>query len=660
MWHNTLFWIALQVGLQLLVILLPTRLKTAYVLALVLFNTIWSSQLAFLALSQESIVWPLLRVPVIGDLTLTVDTLSGFFILIINFTTTLAAVYGIGYMADQRIRVNMNLYALSFQSMHLGMLLVCMLHHFFGFLMAWELMSLASFFLVLYDYEKPDTLSIAMKYLIQMHLGVLAILVGFLWLYKQTGLFEFAALQTYFAKNPNLPLFFLFFVGFGIKAGFFPLHTWLPEAHPVAPAQVSAVMSGVMIKLGLYGILRVATYLQQDFLNIGIIVIVIGMLTALYGILNALMQHDLKKLLAYSSIENIGIMGIGIGMGLIGVGLKDSTMASLGFIGALMHILNHSMFKPLLFMGAGGVYKASHTRNIEHLGGLIHRMPISATLFLLGAIAICGLPPLNGFVSEFLLYQGIFEGLNATNVSSEVLLLITLITLTLVGGLSVFTFSKAFGLTFLGVPRSPKATQLVPVSAWMIFPQVVLVLGLISIILLPGFYFAIFLEIVGNLFVQEGYAAKGRVFFALEGDTYISLVFLAIIVVLFALRTWIVRRNGQQYGATWGCGYVTGNTRMQYTSNSYAHYFRRLGKGVVSYRENYQPIDPLEIFPASRSLQVEPHDTVETRLIQPSTQKLSWLLQQFAIIQTGRTQSYILYAFLFILILFLLTFFQFI
>jgi len=284
-----------------------------------------------------------------------------------------------------------------------------MLQHGLAFLIAWELMSLSSLMLVMFEHQKKDTLKAGLNYMVQMHVGVVLLSVAFIWAYFEEGSFDFLAIGSFFKENTNVWMFLLFFGGFGIKAGFIPLHSWLPHAHPAAPSHVSGVMSGVIVKMGIYGILRVALMLESNWILIGASLLVLSIATGLYGILNAAVHRDFKKMLAYCTIENIGIIGAGIGLFLLGKGTANPMLAIVGLSAALLHTLNHSLYKSLLFFSVGSVYQATHTRDMEKLGGLIGRMPQTAFCFLIGALAIGGLPPLNGFVSEFLLYNGFME-----------------------------------------------------------------------------------------------------------------------------------------------------------------------------------------------------------------------------------------------------------
>ncbi|MFR4026369.1 MAG: proton-conducting transporter membrane subunit [Alistipes indistinctus] len=318
--------------------------------------------------------------------------------------------------------------------LYLSMLLVVTLRDGFSFLFAWEVMTLSSFVLMLFDAERREVRRAALSYLILMHVGFLFLLAGFVTLYASGLPASFDALALYGEQGGNIiPLFIVFLIGFGMKAGIFPLHVWLPEAHPAAPAHISAFMSGVMIKTGVYGVMRVVSCFDSHLFAIGLIVLCIGAVTGLWGVILAALQNDVKKLLAYSSIENIGIIFIALGTALLGKAEGSDPIFYAGMAGALLHTLNHSFFKSLLFMGAGNIYTATHTTSLDDLGGLGKRMPVTAILFLVGTLAICALPPLSGFVSEFLIYMGLLDGI-AANGPVTVIALSGLIFLALIGG----------------------------------------------------------------------------------------------------------------------------------------------------------------------------------------------------------------------------------
>jgi len=431
----------------------------------------------------------------------------------------------------------MALHYFAFLWLHLSMLLVLMLRDALAFLIVWEIMSLSSFILVIFDSEKRETIKIGIQYLIQMHIGMAFIMLAFIGAYVQTGAaFSFNGLEAYFATHNPLGLFILFFIGFGIKAGFIPLHSWLPHAHPAAPSHVSGVMSGVMIKMGIYGILRVLTYIHHDYLYIGLLILCVSLFSGILGVTMAIVQHDFKKLLAYHSIENIGIIGMGIGLGMIGLGIHIPTLAILGFAGALLHVLNHSLFKSLLFYTAGSVYNQTHTRNIEKLGGLIKKMPKTALFFLLGALAICGLPPFNGFISEFLIYSGIFKSLHSGSLLTDVIFLFSFIGLAIIGGLAVFCFTKVFSIMFLGSARTDKVNNAREVEISMLIPNYLIGFMIISIGLLPALFIKPLSWVVAQFTGDT--AALQQMIPVMNNISIASCIFFIFIGIIWMLRTW--------------------------------------------------------------------------------------------------------------------------
>jgi hydrogenase-4 component B len=488
-----------------------------------------------------------------------------------------------------------------------------------------------------------------------MHVGFLFLLTAFLVAWQTTGQFGFDALQGYFHLKGNTSLFFLFFTGFGIKAGFLPLHTWLPQAHPAAPSHVSGMMSGIMIKLGIYGIFRVLGFVQYDMLTIGVFILGISLISSLYGVMQAIVQHDLKRLLAYHSIENIGIIGIGMGLGTIGLATDNAMLAILGFTGSLLHVLNHSLFKSLLFYAAGAVYQATHTRNIEEMGGLAKKMPKTAGLFLLGSLSICGLPPFNGFISEYLIYLGMIKSLHTSGLYESVTLMMSLIGLTLTGGLAIFCFTKAFGIVFLGEARSEKcktANDPIPV---MILPQIAIAILIILIGLLPAFFVRPVADVTCGLFNIRD-TALGVGFYSNLGS--ISLaggIFILIATLLYGIRHLRLQKVKSENGPTWGCGYTLASSKMQYTATSFADNYSSLSGPLLGMQKKYKPITETEIFPGPRSFETHSSDHIKTSVIDGPVNKLMNLLRKLAFLQTGQIQHYILYPFIFILVVLLLT-----
>ena len=322
--------------------------------------------------------------PILGDVEFIIDPLSAFFVIVISVMSLFGTIYANGYMKPY-FNKGMNVASHCFFLMMLitSMILVVTVQNALFFLIVWELMSLSSFFLVIFEGEKKEVISAGIKYLVYMHLSVIFIIAAFVLLNIQSNSLSFADFASALQNNTNLAnvVFLLAFAGFGIKAGFVPFHNWLPDAHPAAPSHVSGIMSGVMIKTGIYGILRVLLFVGTPSKLAAYTVLIISVISALYGVLYAITQHDIKRLLAYHSIENIGIIGIGMGIGMLGLAYSNPVVAALGFAGGILHILNHSIFKELLFFAAGSVYLKTHTRNIEKLGGLAKNMPYTTLMF---------------------------------------------------------------------------------------------------------------------------------------------------------------------------------------------------------------------------------------------------------------------------------------
>jgi formate hydrogenlyase subunit 3/multisubunit Na+/H+ antiporter MnhD subunit len=643
--------------LSFFILVIPSGIRYGYTLLVTLFIILLTSVPAVNTLfhpARAALLY--LAGGPMGSITFTLDSLSAFFILVTNFTVLTGLLYSNGYLNSYRETKTPARFALHYFSyvwLHISMLCVLMLREGTAFLIAWELMAVSSFMLILFEAEKRSTLKTAVNYLIQMHVGLVLLIIAFLLAESATGKFGFDALPVYFSAHPNVPLFFLFFAGFAIKAGFIPFHTWLPEAHPAAPSHVSGVMSGVMIKMGIFGIVRVVTYVQSDLYMIGILIMVIAVFTGLYGIVMSIVQTDLKKLLAYSTIENVGIIGTGIGLGTIGLGLNQPALTILGFGGGLFHLLNHSLFKSLLFYSAGSVYKATHTRNIESLGGLIHTMPRTAALFLFGSVAICALPPLNGFISEILIYYGLFAGLQASSVFQTMSMLMTILALALIGGLALFGFSKAFGLTFLGTNRSGLHVEKNAVTPEMLFPKLLIAAVILLIGLAPMLFLSPLMGMIGVQFHVNPEPVVGPLVFALSKISMMGIILILFVVGFLYLRMRVLKPAKVAYGPTWGCGYTAGSARQQYTATSYAANFAELANPMLNERADYREISEEDIFPQKRSFSLRPTDIFRS-VLHKITDYSMLALKKIARLQTGNIQHYILYAFIFMLIIFIL------
>jgi formate hydrogenlyase subunit 3/multisubunit Na+/H+ antiporter MnhD subunit len=638
-------------------LVIADKYKSLLAIIIVLINAAITSIPAILALTQNTQAGMFPMPHLLGNILVKVDSLSAWFILIINFTSINGVLYGSGYLkAYSHLKVNRELHWVFYILFHISMVWVCMFENGLAFLIAWELMSLSSLFLVIFEFQNKDTLKAGLNYLVQMHLSVVFLTLGFVWLFLSTGSFDFSSLAALPLTNHSLWIFILLFVGFAIKAGFIPFHTWLPQAHPAAPSHVSGVMSGVIVKLGIYGIIRIITYLRYDWLIIGEIILSLSVVTAIYGIANAAVIKDFKAMLAFCTIENIGIIGIGIGLGLIGIGNGNSTLIMIGFSAALLHTLNHSLFKSLLFFGAGSVYQQTHTRNMEKLGGLIKKMPVTAMFFLIGAMAIGGLPPFNGFVSEYMIYFGLFNGLsNITGISQITLMVLTIAGLAVVGGISLLTFTKAFGVIFLGNPRTELHHEPVETPFIMLLPQYLIVAVMLSVALVPQFYLFYTSKVVVSLFsfntvinpdqflqVSHNIATIGQV----------GMLFIGLLFGMFGLRWIILRKRDKVIYETWGCGYVAPVVKAQYTGSSFTRSFASLFSFMVKERKSYKKMAKPELYPAERTFSTAYADLLEKYLIVPLARRTAFVLNYFQFIQNGQIQSYVLYGLFFILIVF--------
>jgi hydrogenase-4 component B len=638
----------------------PGRYGSFYTLLAVLYTSLSTSWISIHALLYHPVDLTLKFGNFADEVLLRIDGLSAWFILIINFTVVTGFFYGKGYLKKYgQSGARLSMHWILFLFFHLSMILVCMIQNGFAFLVVWEIMSLSSMLLVLFDHENIKTFKAAINYFVQMHIGVTFLTIGFIWVYHQTGSFSFESIHHFFESNRNLWLFLLFFAGFGIKAGFIPFHSWLPHAHPAAPAHISGIMSGVIVKLGIYGILRMISFLTDDFLLIGEIILTLSILSGLYGILNAAVHRDFKRMLAYCTIENIGIIGIGIGIGMIGIGNNSPIMYYLGFGGALLHVLNHSLFKSLLFYSAGSIYQQCHTQNMESLGGLIKYMPKTGILFLIGALAIGGLPPFNGFVSEFLIYNGLMAGIHTGNISQIILFVLILAGLSIIGGLSVLTFSKAFGTIFLGQPRSALSHQPQEVSMLMLLPQYLIVLVMLSIAFVPQ----VFINTVGIILqsMHPMISVPGSFTGFADTTAHINLYFILLTIIvasIWLLRKTVMNKRVIQTDSTWGCGYTAPNSRQQYTGKSFSKPLSKIFNVILIERKQFEELEKGEIFPATKSYVSHYQEFIEKQLINPITEWLILSTNYFSFIQNGRIQSYVLYGIVFILAMVLLSIFN--
>jgi hydrogenase-4 component B len=586
----------------------------------------------------------------IGELHMALDGLAAFFLLCLFLVGGLAALYGAGYLRGFTPRQRLGPALVFFNLLLLSMAGVLLSRDGVLFVMAWEIMSMASFFLVTFEHHRAEVRRAGLTYLIASHLGVAFVLMLFLILAAHTGSFDFDGFAAA-AGTGALPVslcFGLALLGFGSKAGFWPLHIWLPDAHPAAPSHVSAVMSGVMIKLGIYGLLRTLQFLGTPPPWWGLLLIGGGILSGLTGVLHALAQQDCKRFLAYSSVENIGIVALGLGAGLLGQAFGQPLVAWLGFTGALLHVLNHGLFKGLLFQAAGSVLHATGTRDIELLGGLAKKMPRTGLAFLIGALAICGLPPLNGFVGEWLIYLGALRGGSSLPLRWAAVALAIVPILALLGGIALAAFVKVFGVVFLGTPRSTAGADAHESPVAM---QAAMAVGG-GLCLAGGLWPAAFVRVVAcavqSLAPGLSFPESGE----LPALTLLSragIALLALIAALAWLRRLLLRGREVRTAATWGCGYALPTPRMQYTGASFGQPL--LAPFASLLHRHVRSEAPADFFPERARHEERMGDLAGERLLVPAGRWVVAMLSRFRVLQQGRIQIYLAYVFVTLILL---------
>lgn len=619
------------------------RLATAFALAGCLSGCLIAAVPAVRVLATGRSV--ALRLPwsiPMGSFAIALDPLSAFFCLPIVLLGGLAAIYGTAYLRAWRGRKNLGACWFFFNVLLASMLLVVSARNGVLFLIAWEVMALASFFLVMFEDEKESVRRAGRTYLIATHLGTASLLVLFLLLGRRSASLDFDAFGAA-SSGVASAVFLLALVGFGTKAGLMPLHVWLPEAHPAAPSHVSALMSGVMIKTGIYGLLRTFTFLGPPPAWWGWTIVCIAVVSGVLGVLFALAQHDLKRLLAYHSVENIGIICLGLGIGLLGESYGQPAISFLGFAGGLLHVFNHALFKGLLFLGAGAVVHSTHTREIDHLGGLLKRMPWTGALFLIGAAAICGLPPLNGFTSEFLIYVGAFNAVITQGAGGAIAGIVVIGALALIGGLAVACFAKAFGIVFLGEARSDHATHAMECGWAMRLPMAVLAAGCVLGGLLGPVAVHGISKAAAQLCTSPGAeeAALTRAVGPLRWVMFVSAAFLLLAAAVAYLRHLLLNGRSVRTSVTWDCGYAAPAPRMQYTSSGFAQPIVTLFRFVL--RTHREQTAVAGYFPGQAGLSTHTNDPAQEEVYEPAFEGAGRLLAKLRWLQSGHMQLYVLY-----------------
>lgn len=591
--------------------------------------------------------WPL----PLGEFRLALDGLSAWFLLMIGIVGLASAVYSWGYLEGGRGRNANRAYPPIFCTLLAAMVLTVCAGDALVFLIGWELTSLSAFFLVGLNDHDPQARYGAWTYLIATHmgtaLGVLPLFAVFVAKTGGTGMEHFAEAYDSTRSIACVVLFMLAVVGFGTKAGFVPFHVWLPLAHPVAPSPVSALMSGVVIKIGIYGLLRALSWLPGLPAYCGVMLMAVAAGSAVLGILSALGQRDIKRMLAYSSVENIGIVGLGVSVGMIGLSFRMPALVACGMGGALLHALNHSLFKGLLFMSAGAVIHGTGTGNLEQLGGLAKFTRANSLAFLTGSIAICALPPLNGFLGEYLIYSGLIRGAGNLPFAYAAIVGAAVAVLALTGAIAMAVFSKAYSVAFLGQPRDPAvAVHVTPRT--MNLGTAILAAACLAVAPLSGFI----APALGTA-MKAGSPAVG----ASIQEAGIQLVSLGkpmLVLVLAAAILWALRMflpRGSRV-STWGCGYARPNSAMQYTGSSYSWKLITAFRQVVRPRRRTAASHP-EYFPGPSSLETVHADLALDRVYRPSFSRIQNSFERLWPLQHGRIQLYLVYIVGTILLVFL-------
>lgn len=619
-------------------------------------------------ISHNSIIFFLPQFVPYLDIKFLVDNLAAYFILIISTVTLAVSIYAIDYAKEYFEKYNIGILGFLYNIFALSLVLVVSASNVFWFLIVWEIMSISSYFLVIYEYGKEENQKAGFLYLVMTHIGAAFIALALLILSKYTGSLDFSAFG---AAGANLPImiknsvFLLAFIGFGSKAGIVPLHIWLPSAHPAAPSHVSALMSGVMLKIAIYGLVRVIfSFMGAPELWWGILVIIVASASAILGVLYALMEHDLKRLLAFHSVENIGIILIGIGSAMIFLSLGFSSLAAIALIGGLFHVFNHALFKSLLFLGAGSVIKSVHTGNMEKMGGLIKLMPATAIFFLVGAISISALPPFNGFVSEWIIFQSLFANIFISGFALKILFTAIIAILALTSALAAACFVKAFGITFLAKARSEQAEKARETSQKMSLGMGILAAFCIAFGIYPYPLLSILGEISQSLIPASAAFPTSQNFFITpfqNGFSSFSPLWIFVLALGMILLAYFTEKilNGKKQTRlynTWDCGGNL-NPRMQYTAAAFSKPIQMIFKNI------YRPFEKTEInyynddvkyFPKEMKYESEFIEVYDRYLYSPIVKTILRASKKFNWIQFGNVNMYLLYIFLTLVVLLLI------
>jgi len=599
-----------------------------------------------LLLGGAIVTWRMGWVSAGVNLCLHLDPLAGFFLIPVFLLIGSGALYATGYLNLPPRSWQGGRHWFCYNLLAASMALVLGAADSLLFLLAWEGMSLSSFLLVIYNLEDESARKAGWTYLVATHLGAAFLFFLFFQAYRLTGSTEFAAFEALrtLPVSGTVFFFFLALIGFGTKAGLFPMHSWLPEAHSAAPSHVSALMSGVMLKTAIYAFLRILTFLPPPPAWCGMLLAVLGLAGALFGVALATLQSDLKRSLAYSSVENIGLIFFGLGLWLYCRDGRFGGAALLFLAGALLHVWNHALFKSLLFFGAGSIVYATGTREISRLGGLLRRMPRTAVLLLIGGGAISALPPLNGLISEWLLYLGLFKAGQESGGGQAFVFMLLIILLAMVGALVLLMVTRLLGIALSGEPRGPESSRAREVGPAMLAAMSLSALLCLVVGIAPGWALKLVAAPLG-LLTGGRLSGGGEVLAGLPFGPAWGWTSLALALFLIALLAWCFAGRPPDPGrSTWGCGFNKPAPRMSYTAGGYGQlaeeevYCGCLRPGITSSR-------PRQLFPLRWQWRTRSVDPILVRVVAPFFTRAANLAGTWRRLQGGQLNIYLTYFF---------------
>lgn len=597
------------------------------------------------------------------DISIKLDALSAYFVLALSVIVVCVSIYSIGYISHYIGKRNVGVLYFLYSTFILSMLLVFTSSNAVFFYISWEAMSLLSYFLVIFESEKRENLKAGTLYLVMTHIAAAFLLIGFILIYSYTKSFDIFGSSAAIPGGVKNIIFIFFLLGFGTKAGIVPLHIWLPKAHPAAPSNVSALMSGIMIKTAVYGLIRfLLCYLGVQNTWWGILILAVGAVSALLGIVYALMERNIKRLLAFSSVENIGVIMIGLGLCFIATAQQHPFLAALALAAALLHTFNHTLFKGGLFLGAGSIQYASHTKDMEELGGLIKKMPVTALLVLCFSLSISALVPFNGFVGEWLTFQSLFANIAVGQAGLNIVSMISIAALGMTGALAAACFVKLFGIAFLGVPRNERAINAGEVPAAMNIGMGLLAVLCLLIGLFPftalSFVDKVVAGVTGASVAAQlrGDALLPYYPIKISGSTIAPLEVLLALTAIILLTLLAVRLVGKKYVerkyGTWDCGFKTLNARMQYNATGFSKPVKIVFAFLFKPTRTIATIGEFTYHPETIEYKTTSLSVFEKKVYKPVYDAVQLISKRIKFtVQTGSVHNYLLYILLTVLLL---------